>query len=208
MSEPVDFDKLVDALEAMRADNAPREAVRHFLRAAFHVMREESPRLLPTGAAGERCLVCRAPSQAECAWSGDEPCGPFVASTPAREPVAVEDVLPPTYIDNVAHTCAVRYQRESHMTLEQHIAHTVRMAFNDYAEAVRRRLTHPPTPEAGTVTEAVSAFLSTVGCGDHSCLFVKPQGMGTNGSCRCSRKPGFPERVARLVNALAGRRGA
>lgn len=23
------------------------------------------------------------------------------------------------------------------------------------------------------------------GCGDHSCLVLKPKGMGTNGGCRC-----------------------
>lgn len=32
---------------------------------------------------------------------------------------------------------------------------------------------------------AVARIEASVGCGDHSCLYVQPMGMGTNGGCRC-----------------------
>lgn len=32
---------------------------------------------------------------------------------------------------------------------------------------------------------AAEALTSLLGCGDNSCLFVKPKGMATNGGCRC-----------------------
>ena len=42
-----------------------------------------------------------------------------------------------------------------------------------------------------------------IGWGDHSCLFVRPQGLGTNGGCRCAREPG---RLAHNVRVLRRQR--
>jgi hypothetical protein len=33
--------------------------------------------------------------------------------------------------------------------------------------------------------EAVERCANHLGCGDNSCVFVKPTGMATNGGCRC-----------------------
>lgn len=41
-----------------------------------------------------------------------------------------------------------------------------------------------------------------IGCGDNSCLFVRPQ-VGTNGGCRCAREPG---RLAHNVRVLRQQR--
>ena len=46
--------------------------------------------------------------------------------------------------------------------------------------------------------EAAALAGHYVGCGDNSCLFVKPKGMGTNGGCRCSRRPGAIDALAKL----------
>ena len=45
--------------------------------------------------------------------------------------------------------------------------------------------------EPKTIAEAVALVDQYVkqGCGDHSCIFVKPTGMGTNGGCRCKSRP-------------------
>lgn len=40
-----------------------------------------------------------------------------------------------------------------------------------------------------------------VGCGDHSCLFEKPTGQGTNGHCRCLDRVGTARALARLYKA-------
>jgi hypothetical protein len=44
-----------------------------------------------------------------------------------------------------------------------------------------------------------------VGCGDNSCMFVKPTGMATNGGCRCLGRdgcaPGIPRSLAKLYKA-------
>ena len=42
-----------------------------------------------------------------------------------------------------------------------------------------------------------------IGCGDHSCLFARPKGPGTNGGCRCAREPG---RLAHNVRVLRRQR--
>jgi hypothetical protein len=49
--------------------------------------------------------------------------------------------------------------------------------------------------------EALRLVENRVGCGDHSCLFRKPTGMGTNGGCRCARRPGCAEAFAALYRA-------
>ena len=36
-----------------------------------------------------------------------------------------------------------------------------------------------------------------LGCGSHSCKYVKPTGMGTNGPCQCSRNKG--DKVERFL---------
>ena len=45
-----------------------------------------------------------------------------------------------------------------------------------------------------------------VGCGDNSCLFVKPKGMATNGGCRCVERgggrPGVNTSLAALYKAV------
>lgn len=40
------------------------------------------------------------------------------------------------------------------------------------------------------LAEAVALVEKHAGCGDNSCLFVKPQGMATNGGCRCVDRGG------------------
>ncbi len=40
-----------------------------------------------------------------------------------------------------------------------------------------------------------------VGCGDNSCRFVKPSGVGTNGGCRCADKPFVMAALAALYKA-------
>jgi hypothetical protein len=51
------------------------------------------------------------------------------------------------------------------------------------------------------LAEAVRVVENRTGCGDHSCLFRKPTGMGTNGGCRCPRRPGLSEAFALLYRA-------
>ena len=41
------------------------------------------------------------------------------------------------------------------------------------------------------------------GCGDNSCLFVRPKGMATNGGCRCLRQPGIGQKLAALLGGAA-----
>ena len=59
---------------------------------------------------------------------------------------------------------------------------------------------------AGEMSEAVDTVTKHVGCGDNSCLFVKPTGMATNGGCRCcgrdgGHRPFVPAALARLYKA-------
>lgn len=48
------------------------------------------------------------------------------------------------------------------------------------------------------------------GCGDHSCLFVKPNGMGTNGGCRCIERarPGLAFALGKLFRAARSSEGS
>lgn len=55
--------------------------------------------------------------------------------------------------------------------------------------------------------EALRAAWPEHGCGDHGCAVRKPQGMGTNGGCRCFRRTDFQDdptlagRVRCLIDA-------
>ena len=55
------------------------------------------------------------------------------------------------------------------------------------------------------IVEATALASQYVGCGDNSCLFVKPSGMATNGSCRCvergNGRPGVASSLGRLYKA-------
>jgi hypothetical protein len=55
------------------------------------------------------------------------------------------------------------------------------------------------------LAQAVALTSEYVGCGDNSCLFVKPQGMATNGGCRCiergSGRPGVAPALGKLYKA-------
>lgn len=52
-----------------------------------------------------------------------------------------------------------------------------------------------------TVQQHADGVARLVGCGDHSCWFKAPTSMGTNGGCRCARRPGVMEALARLYKA-------
>lgn len=55
---------------------------------------------------------------------------------------------------------------------------------------------------------AVEQVEKYVGCGDSSCMFVRPKGMHTNGGCRCKYKPGvFPSlaKLYKLAKAMTQR---
>jgi hypothetical protein len=43
-----------------------------------------------------------------------------------------------------------------------------------------------------------------LGCGDNSCVFVKPKGMATNGGCRCIEhaRPGVHASLGRVFRML------
>lgn len=69
------------------------------------------------------------------------------------------------------------------------------------ALAVEREKVAAFEREVARLREALEPVTAAVGCGDHSCLFKTPTGMGTNGGCRCVRKPGVPEKLAALYRA-------
>ena len=50
--------------------------------------------------------------------------------------------------------------------------------------------------------EAVKLADKYVGCGDNSCLFKKPEGMATNGGCRCVERGGGRPGVALALGRL------
>jgi len=50
--------------------------------------------------------------------------------------------------------------------------------------------------------EALETCAQYLGCGDNSCLFVKPRGMATNGGCRCKDRPFVIAALARLYKAV------
>lgn len=54
--------------------------------------------------------------------------------------------------------------------------------------------------------EAYNLCTHYLGCGDNSCMFVKPRGMATNGGCRClgrgEGKPGAAPALGRLFKAV------
>lgn len=52
-----------------------------------------------------------------------------------------------------------------------------------------------------TLREAVAEVTVCAGCGDHSCRFVKPRGMATNGGCRCADRPYVLATLAKLYKA-------
>jgi len=52
-----------------------------------------------------------------------------------------------------------------------------------------------------TIEVAVETCTKYVGCGDNSCRFRKPRGMGTNGGCRCADRPLVMSALARLYKA-------
>ncbi len=62
-----------------------------------------------------------------------------------------------------------------------------------------------PVADAGEVAAAliaaVKASAEFVGCGDSSCLFVRPRGMATNGGCRCHNRSLVLASLARLFKA-------
>lgn len=62
------------------------------------------------------------------------------------------------------------------------------------------------------VFEAVSTAESYAGCGDNSCLFVKPKGMATNGGCRCvdrgCGRPGLTPALGKLYRVAISARNA
>ena len=45
-----------------------------------------------------------------------------------------------------------------------------------------------------------------LGCGDHSCMFDKPRGQGTNGGCRCLHSMTDRRANLRVRRAVAGLR--
>lgn len=53
--------------------------------------------------------------------------------------------------------------------------------------------------ELNDALEKVSEY---VGCGDNSCLFVRPRGMATNGGCRCRDRPFVIAALAALFKAV------
>ena len=57
------------------------------------------------------------------------------------------------------------------------------------------------------VLEAFTLARTYVGCGDNSCLFVKPSGMATNGGCRCvecgTGRPFVTAALAGIYKAVA-----
>jgi hypothetical protein len=55
---------------------------------------------------------------------------------------------------------------------------------------------------ANTVLRAAIAAVGIRPCGDNSCIFGRPEGMGTNGGCHCFER-GRPELV-KILNRLAG----
>lgn len=57
----------------------------------------------------------------------------------------------------------------------------------------------------GSPIEALRAVVrragDLLGCGDNSCLFIKPRGMATNGGCRCLNAPGVSRTLSNLYKA-------
>jgi len=82
--------------------------------------------------------------------------------------------------------------------------HTSRRALNATAG---RDLAERTKSDAAAIREALDAAVCSVrkvvGCGDNSCLFVKPKGMATNGGCRCldGHRPFATQAVAQLYKA-------
>ena len=74
----------------------------------------------------------------------------------------------------------------------QHLRNLIRRVWSAAAENERTRLTRPmPAME---------------GCGNNSCAVAPPQGMGTNGGCRCSE--GHLRRCVRTLKAEIDRLNA
>jgi hypothetical protein len=66
----------------------------------------------------------------------------------------------------------------------------------------------PLSPD-DALTRAVARVMAVVGCGDHSCLFTKPSGVGTNGGCRCGRGNRIVlASLAQLYHSALGAAGA
>lgn len=55
---------------------------------------------------------------------------------------------------------------------------------------------------AATVERLRDTWQSVGGCGDHSCYLLKPEGMGTNGSCRCYGNRSKMMTLTRRMNAV------
>lgn len=57
--------------------------------------------------------------------------------------------------------------------------------------------------ELARIRSAAADASMYLGCGDNSCLFIKPRGMATNGGCRCieDAKPGVRPTLGRLFRA-------
>ncbi len=51
--------------------------------------------------------------------------------------------------------------------------------------------------------EHAKALGLDVGCGDNSCIWGSPGGMGTNGGCRCVDHEDCPRRLRRQVRMMA-----
>ncbi len=57
------------------------------------------------------------------------------------------------------------------------------------------------------MTQSLEDYLAEAGitiCGDNSCMFGHPGGVGTNGGCRCiGRDGGIPPEAMRFIRRLA-----